>query len=74
MMGQKEVRDLLKKKDTWMSVQDIADILQQGKGSINSNLKRLEKQGDVVRYERNPFFGGNLWKINPVGDWHEKRI
>jgi predicted transcriptional regulator len=62
-MGQGEVKELLELKEDWMSVQDIADALKQGRGSVSNNLKRLEEQGEATKYERSPCYGGNLWRI-----------
>jgi predicted transcriptional regulator len=63
MMSQGEVKKLLELKNDWMSVKDIADVLKQGKGSVQNNLTKLEEQGEVTKYERTAFCGGNLWKI-----------
>ena len=62
-MGQGEVKELLELKDDWMSVQEIAKVLKQGRGSVSNNLRRLEEQGEATKYERSSVEGGHLWKI-----------
>lgn len=48
-MGQEEVYNLLKKKNTWLTGTQIRMSLGVTLSTVNQNLRRLYKQGYVMR-------------------------
>jgi predicted transcriptional regulator len=63
-MTQEETYQFLKKKDKWMTTQEIAQELNVSDGSISKNLNKLCHHGDIIKKtKRSNFNGGTLWKV-----------
>jgi len=49
LMGQAEIIEILKKKDNWMSIDEINSSLKNSKAVISARLNRLLKFNEVKR-------------------------
>lgn len=47
-MGKDEIEEVLK-KNGWMSVRDLGDVLPTNTGNINNAVKRMSKTGEVKK-------------------------
>ena len=50
-MAQEDVLKLLKKEKRWLSTKKIAEKLKIGRGTVDLNLNKLYKYGEVFKKE-----------------------
>lgn len=48
-MSQEEVYSILKKKNRWVSLSELIELVSCGRTSLGANIKRLVKQGTIQR-------------------------
>lgn len=51
-MSQESVYKFLKKKDKWMSTEEITKKLGNSRSCITHNLAKLNKWGDIIKKEQ----------------------
>ena len=63
-MSQQEVMDLFKKKNEWLSTEQIAKKLNKSsKGSVNRAVLVLSKSNDLLRQKLNKEKGGFAYYV-----------
>lgn len=63
-MSQESVYKLLKKKDEWMSTEEITNKLGNSRSCILHSLSKLNKWGEIMKKEKKEFNHYiYLWRI-----------